>query len=57
MTYGKIWIYNLTDSEQSTINIYVSPLPCEVTQQVSDMSLVSLLHDIVRPDACTKFYD
>ena len=39
---------------QSTIDIYVSPLPCDVTLQVSDMSLVSLLHGIVRPDArCT----
>ena len=31
--------------------MYASLLQCDVTLQVSGMSLVSLLHGIIRPDA------
>ena len=47
----KTWKYHPTDYEAVHKRYFGSPLPCDVTLQVSDMSLVSLLHGIVRPDA------
>ena len=59
MPYEITWKYDPNGNSQltvhvDTIDIYVSPLPCDVTLQVLDMSLVSLVHGIVKPDArCT----
>ena len=44
ISYETTWKYNPTYSEA---DIFV----CDVTLQVSDLSQVSLLHGIVRPDA------
>ena len=50
--YSITWKYHSTDAEAVFQQIFMCPLPCDVTLHVSDNSLVSLLHGIVRPDAC-----
>ena len=37
--------------KQWTLNAFISPLPCDVTRQVSDKASVTLLHGIVGTDA------